>query len=78
MFADVNECARGRHDCVYGLATCTNTEGWYTCDCTPPLVGNGRYCEGNASRHAMWLAVLANWLDINVFLCLSLGTVLLG
>ncbi|KAI0239408.1 hypothetical protein LSAT2_009862 [Lamellibrachia satsuma] len=42
---DVNECLRGRSDCMPFLAMCTNTEGWYTCDCIPPLVGNGRYCE---------------------------------
>ena len=40
---DVDECADGTDDC-HADATCTNTDGAFTCACDDPFVGDGRTC----------------------------------
>ena len=44
LFVDINECddATACHD----SATCTNTEGSYSCACNEGYTGNGRVCIG--------------------------------
>ena len=42
---DVNEC-NGAAACDTTLATCTNTEGGYTCSCNTGYQGNGITCTG--------------------------------
>ena len=52
-YPDINECSRGLDDCSE-FASCTNTEGSYTCRCLPGYQGNGRVCIGehhNRLRH---------------------------
>ena len=44
--ADVNECEIDiLHNC-HGDAQCTNTEGSYTCFCSPGYTGDGKHCTG--------------------------------
>ena len=40
---DFDECASGLNDC-HADATCSNTEGGYTCECKSGFVGNGTDC----------------------------------
>lgn len=43
---NINECAAPElNDCdVSERATCTDTEGSYTCACDSPYVGDGKTC----------------------------------
>ena len=42
-FTDISECAASP---CHLYATCTNTEGSYTCNCQSGYSGNGTFCEG--------------------------------
>ena len=44
-FADNDECTLGTHNC-HGNATCTNTDGSFTCACNVGYTGNGVTCAG--------------------------------
>lgn len=44
--SDINECATDADSCHITLATCTNTEGGYTCQCIPGYEGDGIVCSG--------------------------------
>jgi len=52
--SDIDECTTGVHNCNES-ATCTNTEGGFTCQCLPDYTGNGTHCRGVTS--ALWLAL---------------------
>ena len=43
--SDNNECTLGTHDCD-NKATCTNTDGLFTCACNTGYSGNGVTCTG--------------------------------
>jgi len=43
---DKNECETGDDNCDE-QATCTNTEGSFTCECNIGYSGDGVYCNGN-------------------------------
>ena len=45
--SDNNECGSGAHNCHATRATCTNTNGAYTCACNTGYSGDGIQCEGN-------------------------------
>ena len=45
---DVDECVNNLDDCAVGIATCTNTQGSYTCACNTGYAGNGRQCVGRS------------------------------
>ena len=45
LYADINECAYYA-DCCHEDATCTNTEGSFTCSCNEGFTGDGKQCEG--------------------------------
>ena len=45
---DVDECLNNLHNCAVGIATCTNTQGSYTCACNTGYAGNGRQCVGKS------------------------------
>ena len=50
-YLDKNECddgvnPLGTHNCD-GNATCTNTEGSYSCECNGGYTGDGTSCDGN-------------------------------
>ena len=40
MFLDSKECTTGTHDC-HEKATCTNTDGSFSCTCSSGYHGNG-------------------------------------
>ena len=46
LCADIDECEEGRVNNCLRDATCTNTDGSYTCDCQSGLTGNGKFCFG--------------------------------
>ncbi|KAL9954064.1 hypothetical protein ACROYT_G041555 [Oculina patagonica] len=41
---DIDECLANTHDCD-SLATCTNTDGSFTCACNVGYTGNGKSCS---------------------------------
>jgi len=43
---DVNECDEGTDNCDFD-ATCSNTEGSYSCACNEGYSGDGFTCNGN-------------------------------
>ena len=45
LISDINECTSLTHDC-HSDATCTNTEGAFTCSCNQGYTGDGRQCMG--------------------------------
>ncbi|CAH3133125.1 unnamed protein product, partial [Porites lobata] len=42
---DIDECARGTHNCHSSLASCTNTVGSFSCSCNSASSGDGRTCN---------------------------------
>ena len=42
---DIDECQRGSNDCDNN-ASCTNTQGGFTCACKDGYSGNGKSCTG--------------------------------
>ena len=44
-FSEINECTSGTHNC-HSNATCTNTDGSFTCACVTGYTGNGVTCAG--------------------------------
>ena len=42
---DINECTMGTDNCA-AEATCTNTEGSFTCTCNQGYTGDGVACNG--------------------------------
>lgn len=49
FISDIDECFENTHNCSKGNATCTNTEGYFTCSCNPGFTGDGYNCTGNTS-----------------------------
>lgn len=45
FFVDADECTSGAHNC-HASATCTNTDGSFTCACNSGYTGNGVSCSG--------------------------------
>ena len=44
FFVDIDECARGTHNCHSSLASCTNTAGSFSSSCNGPYIGDGKTC----------------------------------
>ena len=42
-FLDIDECVGDKHDCDEN-ASCTNTEGSYSCLCNQGYMGDGKQC----------------------------------
>ncbi|GAB4816952.1 hypothetical protein N2152v2_003998 [Parachlorella kessleri] len=51
---DINECVRGTSGC-HPNATCTNTNGGYSCLCPPGFTGNGFNCSQDETAHRSML-----------------------
>ena len=46
IFLDIDECQLQNR--CYSLATCSNTEGSFSCECKEGYIGDGRInCSGN-------------------------------
>ena len=45
IIADINECEIGTDNCDFN-ATCTNTDGAFTCACDAGFIGDGVNCNG--------------------------------
>ncbi len=45
FLTDIDECAANTHDC-HLYATCTNTDGSFTCACNAGYTGDGKSCSG--------------------------------
>ena len=43
--SDINECSDGSHTCDSN-ATCSDTAGSFTCQCTTGFTGDGQQCSG--------------------------------
>ena len=48
VIADIDECSSGTHHCHVN-ATCTDTDGSFTCSCNNGFTGDGRQCKGMCS-----------------------------
>ena len=46
LLSDVDECSSDTDDCS-DLATCTNTDGSFVCECVAGYTGDGVTCTGN-------------------------------
>ena len=47
VFADINECETGEHNCDADHMYCNNTKGPFACLCKPGYTGDGLTCTGN-------------------------------
>ena len=50
LFADINECVTGEHNCDANRAYCNNTKGSFACLCKPGYTGDGLTCIGNKTK----------------------------
>ena len=49
VFADINECDIGTHNCNGIGAICINHPGGFHCECESGYTGNGTVCTGRLS-----------------------------
>ena len=55
----MDECTNGANSC-HSLASCTNTNGSYTCSCNQPYAGDGKTCKlasGEWTGRFSWLYI---------------------
>ena len=45
LVTDIDECTTNAHDCHLN-ATCSNTDGSFTCSCNQGYSGDGKQCDG--------------------------------
>ena len=45
VVTDIDECTTNAHDCHLD-ATCSNTDGSFTCSCNQGYSGDGKQCDG--------------------------------
>ena len=45
VVTDIDECTANAHDCHLD-ATCSNTDGSFTCSCNQGYSGDGKQCDG--------------------------------
>ena len=45
LYLDFDECTDRAHNC-HAMATCTDTDGSFTCQCPNGYTGNGQTCTG--------------------------------
>ena len=49
LYSDIDECASDALNNCHHNATCTDTDGSYTCTCKSGSTGDGIICRGNLS-----------------------------
>ena len=59
MIVDNDECNSGTHTCHNLRATCTNTDGSFTCACIDGYSGNGVICNGKTQILDYFLRLFA-------------------
>ena len=71
LFPDLNECTTGNHVCHHN-ASCTNTDGSYTCKCDSGYSGNGHNCSGKTIA-IIWKSfkLIVLYLLYQEFICYS-------
>ena len=66
IFKDVDECTANSHNC-HSDATCTNTNGGFTCACKSGFTGPGTTCSGKQkSRCLLSITILTLIRFVNV------------
>ncbi len=63
QFSDNNECADGTNNC-HANATCTNTDGSFTCACNTGYSGNGVTCTGTQK---IWFLLFMEFFTVVVY-----------
>ena len=56
MFADIDECATGAHDCANPGGRCENIPGGFQCECAAGFSGDGKTCEADKKVFLLPLA----------------------
>ena len=59
MISDFDECASNIHNCDLA-ASCSNTEGSFTCSCNNGYIGDGHQCSGVFHQHMDFTLEIAN------------------
>ena len=63
IFADNNECTLSTHNC-HNKATCSNTDGSFTCVCNTGYNGNGVTCAGKQSADSSMISLVPSFMYI--------------
>ena len=57
-YSDLDECANDSLNDCHDNATCSDTEGSYTCMCKDGYTGDGNVCAGDVKIWIVWVPLL--------------------